>query len=190
MIKPKLKRGTCHNHNGIPVYVELDAGGESVLISTSILRHVTDSFEWVLREALTPERKVARNGLKTPRMTDKKKEDSLLMSAFFRSLEDKLPVNCMECGQPLQVWNTYARRSVSAHILPKSKFESVARNEDNILYMGAAFLGGCAHHDDWDSSVEKRKAMKIYPQALKQFDKFKDQLTDKELIDALKYLGL
>lgn len=118
---------------------------------------------------------------------DKIKADEL--TQFFKSLN--IPVNCQECDKPLIAFTDYGRRSVSAHILPKSKFESVAMNEDNILFLGAGYLGGCHCHDDWDSCIETRMEMKVYPTALKRYQKILPFFNNGHEINmANDYLGL
>lgn len=107
---------------------------------------------------------------------------------FFESLT--IPERCEECNQVLLAFNNFGRRCVSAHILPKSTFKSVAKHPDNILFLGSGILGGCRCHDTYDSCIENRKSMRVYETALSRLEGFKHLLTDKEIVMAEKYLGL
>lgn len=107
---------------------------------------------------------------------------------FFESLV--IPERCEECNQQLLAFNNFGRRCCSAHILPKSSFKSVAKRPDNILYLGASVLGGCACHNKFDNCVDSRKSMRVYEIALTRLESFKHLLTDKELVMAEKYLGI
>jgi len=113
------------------------------------------------------------------------------LNAFYDKVGLRTPFNCECCGKPLYAFTKKAKRSVAAHILPKAYFESVATNEDNILFMGADYIGcPCNCHDRYDMNSEIRSKMAVYPLALERFDKLKPHLTDKELISAYTYLGL
>jgi len=107
---------------------------------------------------------------------------------FFESLV--IPERCEECNERLLAFNNFGRRCVSAPILPKQTFKSVAKHPDNILFMGAGLLGACNHHDVWDRGIENRKSMRVYKIALERLESFKHLLTDKELVMAEKYLGI
>lgn len=107
---------------------------------------------------------------------------------FFESLT--IPERCEECNQVLLAFNNFGRRCVSAHILNKASFKSVAKHPDNILYLGASILGACSCHNFYDSCIENRKSMRVYKVALARLESFKHLLTDKELVMAEKYLGI
>lgn len=107
---------------------------------------------------------------------------------FFESLT--IPERCEECNQQLLAFNNFGRRACSAHILPKSKFKSVAKHPDNILFMGASLLGACDCHDKWDRSIDSRKSMRVYQRAVDRIYSLRNLLTDKEIISAQKYLGI
>lgn len=127
------------------------------------------------------------NSTPKPKSNDEK-EKSDKLTQFFESLT--IPNACHECDKQLIAFTPYGRRSVSAHVLPKSKFESIAMNPDNILFLGAGYLGGCNCHDIYDSCVDSRKSMKVYHIALKRYETMLPLLTDKEINEANKYLGL
>lgn len=107
---------------------------------------------------------------------------------FFESLE--IEPRCQECNQLLLAFNNFGKRCCSAHILPKSTFKSVAKLPENILYLGAGFLGSCSCHDKWDSCIENRISMRVYKIAVDRFNSFSHMLTDKEIVMAEKYLGI
>lgn len=116
------------------------------------------------------------------------KQDKNDLTAFFDSLS--IPECCQECGAKLMAFNNFGKRSCCCHVLPKNRFEEIATNELNIVFMGADFLGGCPHHDFWDSSVENRMKMIIYPLALKRFELLKEFLPSEKIIEAWDYLGI
>lgn len=189
----KLKRGVELSLNGTSVWVELDSGGDCVFVCWQKTRDVTkgDVFEWVVREELKPEAK-ARQGIQAKPKTLSKDEkvSKSGLNDFFDLMADKIPFNCQECFKPLYAHNKFAKRAVCCHIIPKSLFPTVATVEDNILFMGCDLLGVCNCHSIFDSNIENRIKMKIYPTALRQFNKFRHLLTDKELIKACKYLNI
>lgn len=125
---------------------------------------------------------------KPKKLTEVQKSDKQKLTDFFDSL--KVPDKCQECGQKLITYNKFARRSVCCHILPKFKFESIAMNPLNILFMGADFLGGCCDHDIFDNSVSNRIKMNVYPLVLERFDMLKPLLTLAETLKAMEYLGI
>jgi len=191
----KLKAGTEFTRNGKPVWVEHDLQNGFVNVCDAITRLPSDNYEVVGIDTLFPKnngstgRKFGSTFLRT-RLTPEKKSEKEEMRAFFKSLE--VPFNCAECGKPLYAYGEFAKRCVSAHILPKNSFESVKTCADNIVYLGCDLVAGvCDCHTFYDYSVENRIKMKIYPAIVERFEtKLKHLLTDKELVDALDYLGL
>lgn len=111
---------------------------------------------------------------------------------FYASLWVKEHFNCQSCKKPLYAFNKAAKRAVSAHILPKSVFKSVATDPDNIVFMGVEIFGSsCRCHDIFDTSVEKRVKMPVYDIVLKRYhEKLKHKLTPKEQYAAEEYLGI
>lgn len=189
----KYKRGTELSANGIPVWVELDQNGDCVFVCYQKTRDVTkgDEFVWIEREALKQVNKGRSTITSKPKvLTEKEKTDKQKLDEFYSRIALRMPYNCENCGQPLQAFNKFAKRSCCAHILEKCNFKSIAMNEDNILFMGAGFLGGCQCHDKYDSDANTRSKMKVYQIALNRFEKIKEFLTDKELIKAYSYLNL
>jgi hypothetical protein len=146
-----------------------------------------DSFD---RSDLSEQKqnKVSSISNKPKKLTEVQQTDKNALNIFFDTLA--MPQRCQECGDMLMAFNKFAKRSCCCHILPKFKFESIATNELNILYMGADFLGGCSDHDFWDRSVSNRKRMNVYILALQRYELLKEFLTDAEIVSADKYLGL
>lgn len=118
--------------------------------------------------------------------------DKKLLDAFFLEMGEILPPLCENCSQPLNAFNRAARRAMSCHILPKSIFEELATDPDNIVFMGVVIFGACCNdHTEWDSSVEKRILMPIYPRALKQYkEKLRPQLSEAKQQLADEYMGV
>lgn len=169
--------------------------GEEVMYNTTTFdgKYLVDFPNGSFASFLPDELKLVTKG-KTPiskaqkKLTEKEKSDKQLMNEFFDSLD--CTIYCQECEVPLIAYTKFGKRSCCAHIVEKSTIESVKRNHYNIMFLGAAYLGGCMCHDLWDSNIESRMKMKIYPKALKQFELFKHNLTSAELIKCYEYLGI
>lgn len=124
-------------------------------------------------------------------VSSEERERRETLDEFFDRMALKIPFHCQNCGKPLYAYSKKAKRSVCAHILQKAIFKSVATNEDNILFMGADYIGcPCSCHDRYDMNAEIRSSMKIYPLVLERFEKLKPFLTDKELVQAFTYLNI
>lgn len=101
------------------------------------------------------------------------------MDAFWKYAEsviDKKPY-CWECGDFISN-NDY--RAATAHIFPKSIFESVASNKWNFLVLGAR----CGCHDK-SHRLDTFSQMKVFPTAINRYMKFGELITEKH-----KYLSL
>jgi hypothetical protein len=190
----KIKRGVEMSLNGTSVWCELDSGGDCVFICHQQTRDVTkgDTFELVVREELKPATKARKGIIPKPKSLSKEEKvgkDSL--NEFFKQMALKLPFHCMNCKRPLYAANNFAKRCVTAHIMKKSDFPSIATNEHNILFLGADIIGVCSCHDEFDSYVEKRISMPIYQTAVIRYvNHLAEHLTEKERIKAEKYLGI
>lgn len=114
------------------------------------------------------------------------------LDQFFDRMALTMPYNCMNCGKLLYSFTKKAKRSVTAHILPKATFKSIETDEANILFMGADYIGcPCNCHDRWDMNADIRVLMKIYPVALERFENnLKHKLTPGELKQAFTYLKI
>lgn len=124
-------------------------------------------------------------------MTPEEIQHKQNINNMFQTVAKEVPKCCMECGKPLRAVKDWAIRCVSAHIIPKAEFPEVADDPDNIFFLGAAIIGVCACHDNWDrKGRDFRATMKVYKYALKQFNKFKHKLSSDRLQSALKYLKI
>lgn len=186
-VSAKLKRGSEHYLNGKPVYIERDRQDGTILISDSKMLRPEDNYWTILKSDL--QLKPGKPTLKVVKSTENSSEKKDL-NAFYDSL--KIPFNCQNCRQPLYAFNKRAKRAVSCHIFPKSKFISIATDPDNIVFMGCDFVGSsCDHHTIWDYSVDNRKKMPIYDLAIKRYsESLKFRMTEKEIVMAEDYLGL
>lgn len=101
------------------------------------------------------------------------------MDSFWKYAEsviDKKPY-CWECGDFISK-SDY--RAATAHIFPKSIFESVASNKWNFLVLGAR----CGCHDK-SHRLDTFSQMKVFPTAINRYMKFGELITEKH-----KYLSL
>lgn len=129
------------------------------------------------------------NKVKVPTTAQNEAKNSI--NQFFDKMALKIPFNCENCGKPLYANNKFAKRCITAHILPKSEFPSISTNENNIIYLGCDLLGICDCHDRWDKQGSaNRVTMKVYDKALANFEFLKPHLTDHELVKAYTYLNL
>lgn len=186
----KLKRSTISKHTYFaqPIFIWLDKQDGVVMVSYS--PDFDDIFPASIAD-LKPVNKGRSTISSKPKvLNDKEKTDKQKMDEFYSRIALRMPYECENCGQKLQAFNKFAKRSCAAHILEKCNFPSIAMNEDNILFLGAGFLGGCQCHNLYDSNVEARSKMKVFQIALNRFEKLKQYLTDKELIKAYTYLNL
>lgn len=115
------------------------------------------------------------------------KQKSTELNVYFASQVISIPHNCENCHQPLHATSKTIQRCVTAHILPKSKFESVATHPQNRMFLGVF----CGCHSKWDDKgTEDRKKMPCYNIALDRLQEFSTHLTAPEQVSAEEYLGL
>ena len=88
---------------------------------------------------------------------------------YAESVIDKKPY-CWECGDFISK-NDY--RAATAHIFPKSIFESVASNKWNFLVLGAR----CGCHDK-SHRLDLFSQMKVFSTAINRYTKFGDLITE------------
>lgn len=89
---------------------------------------------------------------------------------------------CENCG--LDLSRSRSGKNV-AHILPKSKFRSVATNDNNIMYLCTTFdrsdgQTGC--HEMFDGSWERAKTMPVWELAKERVERIKEQVKEKHKI--------
>lgn len=191
----KIKRGTELSLNGALVWCNLDQGGDCVFICHQKRMDVTkgDVFEWIPRDDLKPVKEVRAPIKKLAKnLSDEEIQNRANSNDFFDQMALKIPYYCENCGKPLYAFNKKAKRSVTAHILPKKIFKSIAIDPNNILFMGADYIGcPCNCHDRWDMNSDIRSKMPIYDMALGRFETdLKFKLTRTELKAAYTYLKI
>lgn len=139
---------------------------------------------------LKPRKPLVRKAKKLTKEEQISKDE---LNIFFEVMSNQSPHMCQECGMPLNAFTPFAQRCITAHILPKNDdcFPTLATNPDNIFFLGAALLGWCNCHDCWDSNIDNRIKMKVYPYAVHQYKKrLKYALTGEEQVRAEKYLNI
>jgi hypothetical protein len=113
------------------------------------------------------------------------------LDGFYGVQADKVPGQCNNCGRNLMAYSKWAKKCVTAHILPKAIFESVATHIDNVMFLGCGLFSDCNCHADWDNlDAEARKQMHCYDKAVERVESFYDELTPHEQNMADKYLGI
>lgn len=187
----KPKRGERFIYDGNAVWLEIIKPNGTLLVCDNEARRLEDNyFEVKLSDLKQPNE--ARKGIanKVKKLTDKQKTEKDLLNEFFDEMAKKIPLVCDNCGEILCAYNKFAKRSVTAHILAKSLFPSIATNPNNVFFLGVDFLGGCNCHTIWDSTIDKRIKMSIYRTALNRYEMLKPFLTGKEIDIANKLLDL
>ena len=81
---------------------------------------------------------------------------------------------CEECGDRLQ-----GDFSEVCHILNKSKFKSIAMEDDNVIYLCGWKSNNNCHAMLDNSALEYVKRMKIYPKLQAAFKGLEDRITEK-----------
>jgi hypothetical protein len=192
----KPKRGAAffdtQKNQNVWLYI-LKAGNVGLVSTDQTFEDVDQLYDAKLGDLRESNKKTVPSITSKPKALDtSEKEDKKTVNDFFDKVGLKIPFHCQECRKPLYAFSKKAKRSVSAHILPKSVFESVKTNPDNIIFLGASYIGcPCDCHTYYDYSVENRIKMKIYPVVLERFEmKLKHLLTDRELIQAYEYLNI
>lgn len=113
------------------------------------------------------------------------------LNYFFDQQANQVPERCENCNRLLMAYSTWAKRGVTAHILPKSLFLEVATNPNNIMFLGTGLFSDCNCHTNYDNNdAAYRKKMPCYKLALKRYEAFVNELSEPQQIKAEKYLGL
>lgn len=97
---------------------------------------------------------------------------------FFRTAIFELKENpvCQNCNQPINA--SFEPHHNIAHILPKSRYKSVATHPDNKLFLCASKDNRNGCHEKFDSGVTNMMEMKVFSLAVEKFQKFKDKVTE------------
>lgn len=190
MNQPKPKRGSAFTNidTGDTLYLERIKTPLTYLMCDSPGLELTANFKEVNVHSLKPAKKIGKGLVSnSKKLTHAEKSFKAELNVFFANQTLIMPSTCDNCKQPLQAFNSFERRCCMAHILPKSKFKSVAMHPQNLLFICAK--AGC--HSIWDNSdAEKRSKMNCYPLAIERFEQFKSLLNSKELLQAYTYLGI
>lgn len=150
-------------------------------------------LNWVSVEDISPARKVGVGIVGKPKvLNSEQKVVKSELNVFFEDMAKVMPFNCCNCNKPLYAYNTFAKRSCTAHLLPKSLFPTIATNIHNVTFLGPSILGICNCHNLWDDrDSEQRKSMNVYPEAVDNFSKYlRHELNNEDFISACDYLGL
>jgi len=193
MNQPKPKRGQAFLNvdTGETIYLERIKSPLTYLMCDDSTLAITANFFEVQAHALKQVNKISGARIQSRPLSTSQHNEKKQLNEFFEQESIKIPFNCQGCNKPLYAKNKFGKRCVTAHILPKAYFKSVSTNSDNIFYLGAAILGVCSCHDNWDNKgAEDRVKMPCYKLAVERFEKFKHLLTDSELIKAYKYLNI
>lgn len=99
-----------------------------------------------------------------------------LQDFFFKHIKiiKRNKVKCSECGCAL-----IGDFSEVAHVMPKSKFKSVAMENDNIIYLCGWKSENNCHGKLDNSSIETVREMKIYPKIQAAFKKLEGKIAEK-----------
>jgi hypothetical protein len=190
MIFKKVKKGQQFLYNNSIVWVVHQKSASDVVIK--LIEHPWDETDIIIVNIDDlKEIKAVKTVIKQKPIKAEKKVDIREKNVFFASQMLTMPNNCENCNKTLNAKSNFAKRCVTAHILPKSTFKSVATNPKNIMFLGVGILGICQCHDTWDMlDAETRLKMKCYDIAIKRFEEFKHLLTPHEYNRALTYLGI
>ena len=105
-------------------------------------------------------------------------------SGFYEDMVAKAKGKCCEnCGIRL-------RGSVSeiAHILPKTSFKSVSKDEDNILFLCSWDTFGTNNcHAQYDSSWTIAKQMDVWPLAIERYKLMEERIEETNLFKTLMH---
>ena len=185
----KIKRGAPFLYEGKPVWIERDKEDGTVIVCYAQSRAITDTFECVLVSNLT-EIKKSIVGLKNTKskVVDKINNKSDL-DKWYESQD--VPERCENCNQKLNAFNKWAKRCVTAHIVPKSLFPEVATHPANRAFMGVALFSDCSCHNTFDHlDADTRKQMPIYQKIVERVKEFIHLIPENKLPKLEKYLGL
>lgn len=181
----KIKRGTEYLHENKPVWVEMDLENGLVLVCDSIRRGVEDFYHKVGINTLLTK----KSALKTLKTRQNKKPVLIELDKWYESQE--VPERCENCNLPLNAFNKWAKRCVTAHIVPKSQFPEVATHPMNRFFAGTHLFSDCSCHSEYDNlDAEHRKSMRIYPEIMKRAKEFVTLIPENKLPKFEKYLGL
>jgi hypothetical protein len=186
--QPKPKRGAEFTHNGTTVYLNLIKKDGLYLVSTDKEFGLDAEYYSVSPELLKKVFKIGKP-ISKGKPSKEKVNKQRMYNEFFQDQSGRIPRCCQCCNEPFGFIPGWRVKFVMAHLLPKSDFESVAVDPENLMFLCVFSDHNC--HDQWDKrNAADRVKMACYPFALRQFEKFKHKLTEGELIKAYEYLGM
>lgn len=109
-------------------------------------------------------------------------------SGFFDNKITLLKIKnvCDNCGCKINA--NFMPHANIAHILPKSRYKSVATHPDNFLFLCSgktdAEIGNC--HYKFDNQIKNQEAMPVWDLAKQRFQKFKHLVTENIGDDFIK----
>ena len=109
--------------------------------------------------------------------------EKMSLKEFFDKHIEKIKQNdiqCEECG--ISLVGDY---SEVAHIYPKSRFKSIAKDDDNIIYLCGYIQNNCHGNFDRYSNKMLRK-MKIFPKVKKLAQLLLNKVTERITIKDLE----
>lgn len=110
----------------------------------------------------------------------KRKEDRKGLPDFFIKAVANLRENpfCDNCNAPINI-NLHPVNNI-AHILPKEKYKSVMDNDENyVLLCSSKDLQGNSCHEKFDHEPRQRISMSVWPQVVKKFLLFKQEVKER-----------
>lgn len=118
-------------------------------------------------------------------------EEKIALNVFFAEQALLVPKLCENCKQELRAYDLSKKRFVTAHILPKATFPSVATHPLNRMFLGVSLFSECSCHGSWDNgNAQDRQKMYCFVIALTRIQDFIYNLTPHEFVKAEKYLGI
>jgi len=186
MMNPRPKRGKEYIFEGETWYLNnIRPDGLYCLCNKRSMLPV-DTYTTIDPKLIVePKNHLKRNVSKTVERLNNKSD----LDKWYESQD--VPERCENCNQKLNAFNKWAKRCVTAHIVPKSLFPEVATHPSNRAFMGVALFSDCSCHNTFDHlDADTRKQMPIYPKIVERVKLFIHLIPENKLNRLKKYLGL
>lgn len=121
-------------------------------------------------------KKSAKKKAEEKRGRDERGDGDTDLQRWYAAIMAKEEGRCWETGEKINKEDSFGWHGSIAHVLPKSKFESVATHPQN--YMILKMWGGT--HAKYDASWESASKMKVWPYAIKIINILYPLLTSEE----------
>lgn len=166
MKKQKLPCEICDRE--VPIRSTIKTGDNKGKKACPICKHKCDGEP-------TPKAKLKRQKSKTAIRRKKERED---FPEFFHQAITGLKHRpwCQNCGAKINT--NYKPHHNIAHILPKSRYKSVATHPDNKLFLCASKDDQNSCHEKFDGGFSNMMKMKVFPLAAEKFKKFREKVTE------------